>query len=82
MYGVITNTMYHKYMYAARAALGASVGLPMDVVMEQYGVMMATTSFTANINRYAWVMWLTQPVFIAAVRVCVYVSSCCTRRAM
>jgi len=55
MYGVVTNTMYHKYMYAARAALGASVGLsyrtaPMDVVMERYGVMMATTSFTANIK--------------------------------
>jgi hypothetical protein len=53
MYGVVTNNMYHEYMHAARAALGASVGLSMEVPMEPYGIAMATTSFTLNIKRWA-----------------------------
>ena len=51
MYGVVTNTKYHEYMYAARAALGDSVGLSMEVLMERYGVMMATTSFNITFKR-------------------------------
>ena len=51
LYGVVTNTMYHEYMYRARAALGVSVGLSMEVLMERYGVMMATTSFSINFKR-------------------------------
>jgi acyl-CoA thioesterase FadM len=53
MYGVVTNTMYHEYMYKARAALGASTGLSMEVLMERYGIMMATTSFNINYKRCA-----------------------------
>jgi acyl-CoA thioesterase FadM len=53
MYGVVTNTMYHEYMYAARAALGASAGLPMEVLLGQYGIMLATTSYTITFKRYA-----------------------------
>jgi len=48
MYGVVTNTMYPEYMFTARAAIGASVGLSMEVLMERYNIMMATTSFTVN----------------------------------
>jgi acyl-CoA thioesterase FadM len=59
MYGVVTNTKYHEYMYAARAALGASVGLSMEVLMDRYGVMMATTSFNINFKRYVDVLQLT-----------------------
>jgi acyl-CoA thioesterase FadM len=51
MYGVVTNTMYHEYMYAARAALGASVGLSMDVLTERYGIMIATNSFNITFKR-------------------------------
>jgi hypothetical protein len=51
MYGVVTNTKYHEYMCAARAALGDSVGLSMEVLMECYGVMMATTSFNITFKR-------------------------------
>jgi len=46
MYGVVANTKYHEYMYAARAALGASAGLSMEVLLGQYGIMMATTSYS------------------------------------
>jgi acyl-CoA thioesterase FadM len=53
MYGVVTNTKYHEYMYAARAALGASAGLSMEVLLGQYGIMMATTSYNITFKRYA-----------------------------
>ena len=53
MYGVVTNTMYHEYMYAARAALGVSAGLSMEVLLGQYGIMLATTSFNITFKRYA-----------------------------
>jgi acyl-CoA thioesterase FadM len=53
MYGVVTNTMYHKYMYAARAALGVAAGLSMEVLLGQYGIMMATTSFNITFKRCA-----------------------------
>jgi acyl-CoA thioesterase FadM len=53
MYGVVTNTMYHEYMYAARAALGASAGLSMEVLLGQYGIMLATTSYNITFKRYA-----------------------------
>jgi hypothetical protein len=31
MYGVVTNTKYHEYMFKAQAAFGASTGLSMEV---------------------------------------------------
>ncbi|WIA30104.1 hypothetical protein OEZ86_000199 [Tetradesmus obliquus] len=47
-YGVVKNTAYHEYLYAARVACGASLGFPLEVLLEQYGVMTATISVTTH----------------------------------
>lgn len=51
-YGVVKNTVYHEYLYAARVAFGASLGFPLEVLLEEYGVMTATISVTTHFKRY------------------------------
>jgi acyl-CoA thioesterase FadM len=64
MYGVVTNTKYHEYMYAARAALGASAGLSMGVLLGQYNIMLATTRYNITFKRYAGPLCITYQMHI------------------
>jgi acyl-CoA thioesterase FadM len=53
MYGVVQNTVYQEYMYKARKALLESAGFSVEALLQQYGVMTATSKYTIHYKRYA-----------------------------